>query len=99
MYRCIGYCPQFDALIDEMTAEEQIYLYARLRGVPEKELKQVREPGSLEPVRMRENAPISRNIFFYLARYTKQNLLMWTGPGADPELLKEGDTKHILCVV
>ena len=30
----IGYCPQFDALFDEMTAKEHLYLYARLRGIP-----------------------------------------------------------------
>ena len=31
----IGYCPQFDALIDQMTGEEMLYMYARLRGIPE----------------------------------------------------------------
>ena len=43
VHRCIGYCPQFDALIDEMTAREHLMLYARLRGVPAKEQKQVRD--------------------------------------------------------
>lgn len=38
----IGYCPQFDALYDELTAREHIQLYARLRGIPPKEEKQVR---------------------------------------------------------
>jgi len=32
--RQLGYCPQFDALPDKLTAEETVYLYARLRGVP-----------------------------------------------------------------
>ncbi len=32
----IGYCPQFDALLDKMTGRETIYLFARLRGMPEK---------------------------------------------------------------
>ncbi|CAB3983284.1 ATP-binding cassette sub-family A member 2 isoform X4 [Paramuricea clavata] len=41
VHRCIGYCPQFDALIDEMTAREHLMLYARLRGVPSKEQTQV----------------------------------------------------------
>ncbi|XP_002739960.1 phospholipid-transporting ATPase ABCA3-like [Saccoglossus kowalevskii] len=31
----IGYCPQFDALIDQMTGRETLTMYARLRGVPE----------------------------------------------------------------
>lgn len=32
----MGYCPQFDALIDQMTGRETLFMYARLRGVPEK---------------------------------------------------------------
>jgi ABC-type multidrug transport system ATPase subunit len=32
--RVIGYCPQFDALIDLLTPEEHLRLYASLRGVP-----------------------------------------------------------------
>ncbi|KAG1651998.1 ATP-binding cassette sub-family A member 3 [Nymphon striatum] len=31
----LGYCPQFDALIDEFTGSETLCLFARLRGVPE----------------------------------------------------------------
>lgn len=31
--RIIGYCPQFDALLDDMTAEETIIMFALLRGV------------------------------------------------------------------
>ncbi|CAG2121545.1 unnamed protein product, partial [Medioppia subpectinata] len=34
----IGYCPQFDALFDELTAREHLKFYARLRGVKEEEL-------------------------------------------------------------
>ena len=37
----IGYCPQFDALYDELTAREHLQLYSRLRGVPRKDTKQV----------------------------------------------------------
>jgi ATP-binding cassette, subfamily A (ABC1), member 3 len=29
----MGYCPQFDALIDLLTGEETLYMFARLRGV------------------------------------------------------------------
>ncbi|CAG2117502.1 unnamed protein product, partial [Medioppia subpectinata] len=32
--RRIGYCPQFDALLDRLTGEELLYLFARLRGIP-----------------------------------------------------------------
>ncbi|CAF0870807.1 unnamed protein product [Adineta steineri] len=31
----MGYCPQFDALIDLLTGEETLYMFARLRGVKE----------------------------------------------------------------
>ncbi|XP_035208285.1 ATP-binding cassette sub-family A member 3-like isoform X2 [Stegodyphus dumicola] len=31
----IGYCPQFDALIDQLTGKETLTLFARLRGIPE----------------------------------------------------------------
>uniref|UniRef100_A0A4W2G5A1 ATP-binding cassette sub-family A member 3-like n=1 Tax=Bos indicus x Bos taurus TaxID=30522 RepID=A0A4W2G5A1_BOBOX len=31
----IGYCPQFDALLDYMTAREIMIMYARLWGIPE----------------------------------------------------------------
>uniref|UniRef100_A0AAV2MPG3 ATP-binding cassette sub-family A member 2 n=1 Tax=Knipowitschia caucasica TaxID=637954 RepID=A0AAV2MPG3_KNICA len=30
----IGYCPQFDALFDDLTAREHLQLYTRLRGAP-----------------------------------------------------------------
>ncbi|XP_053393737.1 ATP-binding cassette sub-family A member 2-like isoform X2 [Mercenaria mercenaria] len=39
----IGYCPQFDALFDELTAREHIQLYSRLRGVPPSEEAQIVE--------------------------------------------------------
>lgn len=41
VHKYIGYCPQFDALIDELTGKEQLTLYARLRGVPENEVAKV----------------------------------------------------------
>ncbi|CAL1546216.1 unnamed protein product, partial [Lymnaea stagnalis] len=34
----MGYCPQYDALHDLLTGQETLFLYGRLRGVPEKEL-------------------------------------------------------------
>ena len=37
----MGYCPQFDALIDQMTGRETLTMYARLRGVPEANIKDV----------------------------------------------------------
>ncbi|XP_022109857.1 ATP-binding cassette sub-family A member 1-like [Acanthaster planci] len=37
----IGYCPQFDALNELLTAEEHLAFYARLRGIPEADIKKV----------------------------------------------------------
>ena len=37
----MGYCPQFDGLDNLLTAAEHLQLYARLRGVPEQDVKQV----------------------------------------------------------
>ena len=36
--RRLGYCPQFDALIDQMTVKETLRMYARLRGVRESDI-------------------------------------------------------------
>lgn len=41
----VGYCPQFDALFDELTAREHLQLYTRLRGVPWKDEARVRPGG------------------------------------------------------
>ena len=32
----VGYCPQFDAMLNQMTGRETMRMFARLRGVPEK---------------------------------------------------------------
>ena len=34
----LGYCPQFDAIIEELTGRETIRLFARLRGVKEEQI-------------------------------------------------------------
>ncbi|XP_022097183.1 ATP-binding cassette sub-family A member 1-like isoform X2 [Acanthaster planci] len=41
----VGYCPQFDALNELLTGEEHLAFYARLRGVPEEDIKRVVEWG------------------------------------------------------
>ncbi|CAL1545770.1 unnamed protein product [Lymnaea stagnalis] len=41
IHTMMGYCPQFDALHDVLTGTETLYLYARLRGVPESSLNEV----------------------------------------------------------
>ena len=39
MQQRMGYCPQSDALIDQMTGRETLRMYARLRGIPEKRIE------------------------------------------------------------
>ena len=34
----MGYCPQFDAIIENMTGKETLVMYARIRGVPENKI-------------------------------------------------------------
>jgi ABC-type multidrug transport system ATPase subunit len=38
--RRIGYCPQFDALFQNMTGLEHVELYASIKGVPRKYIKE-----------------------------------------------------------
>ncbi|KAG9132657.1 hypothetical protein Leryth_016697, partial [Lithospermum erythrorhizon] len=37
----VGYCPQFDALLEFLTVQEHLELYAKIKGVPESELEDV----------------------------------------------------------
>ncbi|CAH0479941.1 unnamed protein product [Peronospora belbahrii] len=39
--RVVGYCPQFDSLHDLLTVEEQLELYARLKGIPRGRVQKV----------------------------------------------------------
>jgi len=41
--RLVGFCPQFDALIDQMTVRETLWMYARLRGIRAKDISRVVE--------------------------------------------------------
>ncbi|KAM9379360.1 retinal-specific phospholipid-transporting ATPase ABCA4 [Phaethornis superciliosus] len=43
VHQNMGYCPQFDAIDDLLTGREHLYLYARLRGVPEEDIQRVAE--------------------------------------------------------
>jgi len=39
--RLLGYCPQFDALLELLTVREHLELYARIKGVPEVDVPRV----------------------------------------------------------
>lgn len=36
--RQVGYCPQFDSIIDVLTGREMLTLFARIRGIPEEDV-------------------------------------------------------------
>lgn len=39
--KLIGVCPQFDILWDALSAEEQLYLFASIKGIPATSIKSV----------------------------------------------------------
>jgi len=41
--RLVGFCPQFDALIDQMTVRETLWMFARLRGIHAGDISRVVE--------------------------------------------------------
>ncbi|XP_062564160.1 phospholipid-transporting ATPase ABCA3-like [Armigeres subalbatus] len=41
VHKQIGYCPQFDALIDDITGRETLKIFALLRGIPKDEISSV----------------------------------------------------------
>lgn len=41
VHQRIGYCPQFDALIDDLTGRETLRIFALLRGIPRNEINRV----------------------------------------------------------
>lgn len=41
VYKRIGYCPQFDAILEDLTGRETLRMYCLLRGFPEKDIPSV----------------------------------------------------------
>lgn len=41
VHQRIGYCPQFDALLDELTGRETLRIFALLKGIPRNEINNV----------------------------------------------------------
>ncbi|XP_008586239.1 PREDICTED: LOW QUALITY PROTEIN: ATP-binding cassette sub-family A member 7 [Galeopterus variegatus] len=44
-HRCMGYCPQSEAIFELLTGREHLELFARLRGVPEAQVAQTASVG------------------------------------------------------
>lgn len=65
VHQNMGYCPQFDAIDELLTGREHLYLYARLRGVPESEIPRVSRP----PTAL--NLELSKDVSFRFAAQMK----------------------------
>ncbi|XP_049296749.1 phospholipid-transporting ATPase ABCA3-like [Anopheles funestus] len=48
VYRKIGYCPQFDALLEDLTGRETLRIFARLRGIPEQSIDSIADRLAVE---------------------------------------------------
>ncbi|XP_016358821.1 ATP-binding cassette sub-family A member 1-like [Sinocyclocheilus anshuiensis] len=57
----MGYCPQFDAIDELLTGREHLEFYARLRGVPQKEVSMILSSG------------VSDALKVFLKRFTLRN--------------------------
>ena len=58
----LGYCPQFDALIDQMTGEETLYMYARLRGIESSQIPSVVE-SLIDTMMLRKHAEKQAGVY------------------------------------
>lgn len=58
VHQNMGYCPQFDAIDELLTGREHLYLYARLRGVPESEIPRVSMPPAVSHIELSEDVSL-----------------------------------------
>lgn len=71
VHQNMGYCPQFDAIDELLTGREHLYLYARLRGVPESEIPRVSSSPASLYLRLSKEAmePFVSNLQFGLVSF------------------------------
>ncbi|XP_055599073.1 phospholipid-transporting ATPase ABCA3-like isoform X2 [Uranotaenia lowii] len=48
VYRHIGYCPQFDAMLEDLTGRETLKIFGLLRGIPSNQIREASEKLALE---------------------------------------------------
>ena len=63
----IGYCPQFDALLEHMTGREMLFLFCRLRGIPKQSvaseaMKWIEFLGKINVLQVMEGVDYSRYV-------------------------------------
>ncbi|KAG1683891.1 ATP-binding cassette sub-family A member 3 [Nymphon striatum] len=61
VHKRLGYCPQFDAHIDEFTGSETLRLFARLRGMPESVIDSVIKKLSRDLIFEKDLHKLTRN--------------------------------------
>lgn len=48
VHRMIGYCPQFDALLLDLTGRQTMKIFALLRGIPQKDIENINKKLAFE---------------------------------------------------
>lgn len=91
----IGYCPQFDALLENLTAKEHLFLYAALKGIPAERRAELVNQKLIElGLKSYENIPAGtysggnkRKLSFAIATIGNPPLVFLDEPstGMDPE--------------
>ena len=91
----IGYCPQFDALLENLTSKEHLYLYAALKGIPFVKRRALVEQKLVEmDLKKYENIPAGtysggnkRKLSFAIATIGNPPMIFLDEPstGMDPE--------------
>ncbi len=63
-HHTIGYCPQVDALIDQLTGRQHLVFYSRLRGLPPSQVKRVVE-WALSKLDLKEQEHADKPVIFH----------------------------------
>ncbi|XP_052859969.1 phospholipid-transporting ATPase ABCA3-like [Anopheles cruzii] len=66
VHKVIGYCPQFDALLEDLTGRETLRIYALLRGIPKHEI-------GFETLRLAEELNFMKHIDKRVKEYSGGN--------------------------
>ena len=77
----IGYCPQFDAIIDHMTGREMFALFCRLRGIPTHNVSNETEKW-IEFLGKRKSIQLGNDLTrVFLSRLNTSESIIWGGLG------------------
>ena len=91
----IGLCPQFDALVDKLTAREHLVLLAEIRGVPKHLVSRVVERAIADMALTEKAGAVSqtysggnkRKLMVAIALICEKRRTMWQQKGSDIRLV------------